>query len=212
MTDTTCNTNDETGRDTFMSRPQLLDYSERRKFSRFCLLVAERALKLAITLLASEPLLACCAIAVSRLAVRPSCRKKIRWPSPHNGEERNWSPPAPPCETLSFRPVPMWWTSRSLKRFAVTLPSPGVRDEAEVASEGVWHEEQPIELNSDLPALMEVEPPGVVVDGAGGADKRMNMENFTTSLDVPNAVWLNCVWSSGVPLMRQFAGRPVVWS
>src|SRR5262249_164610 len=82
-------------------------YSERRKFRIFCLLVAERALKLAITPLASEPLLACCAMAVNRLAVRPSCRKKMPWPSPQSGAERNWSPPAPPCETLSFRPVPM---------------------------------------------------------------------------------------------------------
>src|SRR6266704_2355707 len=82
-------------------------YSERRKFNRFCLFAADKALKFAITVLASDPVLACAAMAVSRFFVRPSCRKKMRCPRPHSGDDRNWSPPALPWETLSFRPVPM---------------------------------------------------------------------------------------------------------
>src|SRR6476646_1399464 len=84
-----------------------LSYSERRKFNRFCLFVADSALKFAITVLASDPVLECAVIAVIRLLVRPSCRKKILCPRPHSGAVRNWSPPAPPWLTLSFSPVPM---------------------------------------------------------------------------------------------------------
>jgi hypothetical protein len=64
----------------------------------------------------------------------------------------------------------------------------GVRAEADVVREGVWQAAQPMELKSDFPLAMEVEPPGVVVEGVGGAVRRMNMANFTRSLDVPSAV------------------------
>ncbi len=56
--------------------------------------------------------------------------------------------------------------------------------------------------------VMEVAPPGTVVDGVGGAGIRINNANLITSLDVPRFVALKCVMSSGVALMRQFAGRP----
>src|ERR1700742_1811053 len=64
-------------------------YSERRKFNTSCWLAAESWLKFDTTVEASEPLLACALMAVSRLLVRPSCRKKMRWPSPHSGAVRN---------------------------------------------------------------------------------------------------------------------------
>src|SRR5580765_6040570 len=59
---------------------------------------------------------------------------------------------------------------------------------------------------------MEVAPPGTVVEATGAAVRRMKMANLITSLDVPRFVALKCVMSSGVALMRQFAGRPVVVS
>ena len=49
---------------------------------------------------------------------------------------------------------------------------------------GVWHTAHPMELNSDLPCEIEVAPPGTVVDGIGGASRRMNIENATTSLGI----------------------------
>ncbi len=42
-----------------------------------------------LTLFASEPGLACWRIATFRSEVLPSCRKKIRWPTPHSGAVRN---------------------------------------------------------------------------------------------------------------------------
>ena len=37
-------------------------------------------------------------------------------------------------------------------------------------------------LNSRRPLAIEVVPPGVVVEGVGGASKRMNIANITVSL------------------------------
>ena len=83
----------------------------------------------------------------------------------------------------------------------MAFPKPGVMDDAAVVSEAVWQEVQPMELKRARPLLMEVAPPGTVVDGVGGAVRRMKIANFTTSLDVPRLSALKCVVSSGVPLM-----------
>jgi hypothetical protein len=47
---------------------------------------------------------------------------------------------------------------------------------------GVWQTAQPTEVNNDFPLAIEVGPPGVVVDGTGGASNRMNCANASTSL------------------------------
>src|SRR5207244_8947711 len=109
-------------------------------------------------------------------------------PRPHHGAVRNWSPPAPPCDTLSARPVPMWWTSRSENRLAVALPKPAVRREGWVVSDGVWKTAQPTELNSERPRAMEAEPPGTVVDGVGGASVCMKCKNRLKCLADVNVV------------------------
>src|SRR5947209_4602876 len=96
----------------------------------------------------------------------------------------------------------------SLNRFAVALFRLGVNDERKVVSAGVWQTLQPMELNRLRPLLMEVEPPGVVAFGVGGARRRMNIANATVSLSTPAPTPLKCVVSSGVALMRQAAGRP----
>ena len=70
----------------------------------------------------------------------------------------------------------------SLNRLAVALLRLEVSADAEVVSEGVWQTAQPMALNSDRPLLMDVEPPGVVVEGVGGARKRMKFAKATTSL------------------------------
>jgi regulator of protease activity HflC (stomatin/prohibitin superfamily) len=48
---------------------------------------------------------------------------------------------------------------------------------ASVVNDGVWHSAQPMLVNVFRPALTEVEPPGVVIDGVGGARKRMKIAN-----------------------------------
>ena len=85
----------------------------------------------------------------------------------------------------------------------------------------VWHVAQPIALNSALPLAIEVAPPGVVVDGIGGARSRMNCANASTSLSMEafKANWSVLVTvgekllvSSGYPFpvrFRQFDGRPL---
>src|SRR5579864_1537120 len=84
------------------------DYSERRKLRTSCCWLGVRSLsKISSTVCASPPLLSWASMAQSRLVQRPSCRKKIRCPRPHRGAERNWSPPAPPWETLSASTLPM---------------------------------------------------------------------------------------------------------
>ncbi len=57
-------------------------------------------------------------------------------------------------------------------------------NESPVWSAGVWHKAQPMLANSWLPWLIEVDPPGLVVDGVGGARKRMKKENFSMALMV----------------------------
>src|SRR5436305_1246135 len=100
----------------------------------------------------------------------------------------------------------------SLKRFAVALPRLGVNADAVVVSDAVWQRAQPMELNRLRPFAIDVAPPGTVVDGVGGARRRMNIANCTVSLNVATDVVLKFVWSSGVALTRHAAGRPLTWS
>ena len=86
-----------------------------------CWSVVLSMLNWAITPLASEPLLAWSWMAVTRLLVRPSCRKKVRCPTPHSGALRNWLPLALPCDTRSASPVPMLCTAKSLNGLIVIL-------------------------------------------------------------------------------------------
>src|SRR5271155_1837207 len=105
------------------------------------------------------------------------------------------------------------------------LPSEGVILEGCVElSVCVWQVAQPMDLNSACPAAIEDAPPGVVVDGTGGASSRMNSANKTMSagtcafcaaaseLDAT----VKLVPSSGYPVLdrfRQFAGSPLpCWS
>src|ERR1700760_1917199 len=93
-----------------------------------------------------------------------------------------------------------------------------------VFNDGVWHTEQPIDLNSAAPCVIDVAPPGTVVEGTGGARRRMNCANASTSLridafaaNVLVAVELaeKLVLSSGYPAparLRQLAGNPVPWT
>src|SRR5947208_3081765 len=92
-------------------------YSERRKLSMSCFALSGSTTNRLITPFASDPELACWRIATFRSEVRPSCRKKIRCPTPHSGAVRNSLGPASPCLTPSASPTPMSWTKRSEKRF-----------------------------------------------------------------------------------------------
>jgi hypothetical protein len=82
-------------------------YNERRKFRMSCFCSSVSPLKFLITFLASLRGLSCCPIASRRSFVRPSWRKKIRWPSPHKGAVRNSSGPAFPCTMSSANPFPI---------------------------------------------------------------------------------------------------------
>ena len=73
---------------------------------------------------------------------------------------------------------------------------------------GVWHSAQPICEKTRAPSAIDAAPPGAVVDGVGGASRRMNIAKPTVSLGtavVCIAVML--VASSGVGFNRQFAGK-----
>src|SRR5947208_12225803 len=96
----------------------------------------------------------------------------------------------------------------SLNRFAVALLRLEVKFERNVVSDGVWQTLQPMELKRARPLLIDVAPPGVVVDATGCARKRMNMAKATVSLITPAPTPLKCVMSSGVELMRHDDGRP----
>src|SRR5260370_11604685 len=77
----------------------------------------------------------------------------------------------------------MWWISRSENAFTVVLPSEGVICEGCVELiVGVWQVAQPMELKSDRPLEIDVEPPGVVVDGTGGGSMRIKSFKATPSL------------------------------
>src|ERR1700733_2795034 len=121
-------------------------------------------------------------MAVSKLVVRPSCKKNIRCPTPQNGAVRNWSPPAPPCDTLSAKPVPMWWISMSENAPTCALASEEVMFELWVELiVGVWQVAHPMDENNALPVEIAEAPPGVVVEGIGGASRRMNSAKSTIS-------------------------------
>src|SRR5262245_57447599 len=141
-------------------------YSDRRKLNNACWSCSDSRLNLLITPLASEPWLACCLMACWMSLVRPSCRKKMRWPTPHSGAERNSLPLAAPWETLSARPPPMLCTATSEDRFAVLLRRAATDCWSDVVRLGVWHRAQPIAENTCLPRLIEAaEAP---VNGATG--------------------------------------------
>jgi hypothetical protein len=60
---------------------------------------------------------------------------------------------------------------------------------------GAWQVAHPMALNNERPLLMEVVPPGVLVDGVGAASKRMNIANITVSLGMEAFV---AYWSAPV--------------
>src|SRR5271165_7517269 len=113
----------------------------------------------------------------------------------------------------SSRPLPMWWTRRSEKRFAVLLESAalGLVEEplaiiAPVVSEGVWQWTQPIFAKVPRPFSLD----GVAGAGAGGASIRMKLANASMSemtavfeLPVVAGVGVKLSVSSGVGLKRQ---------
>src|SRR5262249_40196144 len=88
-----------------------LDQSENRKFSRSCLFVALRLLKLVTEVAALLPWRVIAAVAV-RLA--PSCMNRVRTPMPHSGAVRIWLRVLwPPFWTMPS-PVLTSWSRKSL--------------------------------------------------------------------------------------------------
>src|SRR5580700_9960620 len=125
-------------------------------------------------------------MAWTRSVVRPSCSRKMRCPRPHRGAVRNWSPPAPPCETLSAKPEPMWWISISEYAFTGALLNEPVKlDTCVVPTVGLWQVAQPIELNKEAPAEivleLTVDPFSTTEPVGGGASARMKLAKAETS-------------------------------
>src|ERR1700730_16151774 len=129
-----------------------------------------------MTLFASLSWLLWALIASTRLLVRPSWKKKTRCPTPQSGAVRNSSGPEPPWVMPSARPLPMWWTRTSEKRFAVWFESAALGFVEEplaiilpVVNDGVWQWTQPIFAKMALPFTVG----GVLGAGVGGASIRM---------------------------------------
>ena len=57
--------------------------------------------------------------------------------------------------------------------------------ELPVVKVGVWHRAHPTDWNEMLPFVIDVCPPGIVVDGVGGARNRMKSLNFSIPLVTP---------------------------
>ena len=57
-----------------------------------------------------------------------------------------------------------------------------------VVNDGVWQSAHPTEPKSALPLAIDGAPPGVSIDGTGGASMRMKNENFSIELIAPTAV------------------------
>ena len=82
-------------------------------------------------------------------------------------------------ELIALRPA----LDDLVSEFTGALPRDDVKFEAWVELiVAVWQVAQPMALNSRRPLAIEVVPPGVVVEGVGGASKRMNIANITVSL------------------------------
>src|SRR5437879_13188750 len=84
----------------------------------------------------------------------------------------------------SARPLPMWWTRRSEKRFTVWLESAALGFVAEplaiilpVVNEGVWQWTQPIFAKTARPFTVD----GVSGAGVGGARMRMTSAKASMS-------------------------------
>src|SRR5262249_17352962 len=143
--------------------------------------------------------------------VRPSWRKKTRCPTPQSGAVRNSSGPAPPCIMPSARPIPIWWTRISEKRFTVWLESAalGIVEEPlaiilPVINEGLWQWIQPIFAKVARPFQVD----GVAGAGVGRASIRMKLANASMSdrtavLEGGVEVGVKLSVSSGVALKRQ---------
>src|SRR5437773_4327847 len=130
-----------------------------------------------------------------RSVVLPSCRKKIRCPSPHRGAVRNSSGPAAACGTLSAKLGPIWWTSKSEKRFAWTLVM-ALDEETGVREVGLWQSAQPVLTNLLAPFRVESDcGPGV-----GWLRKRAKNSNIMMSAGSLVELLPKLVWSSGMPL------------
>src|ERR1700675_5132837 len=103
----------------------------------------------------------------------------MRCPTPHRGAVRISSGPAPPYVMPSARPLPMWWTRRSEKRFTGRLESAALGLVEEplaiillVVNEGVWQCAQPIAAKLARPSPGD----GGAGGGAGGATTRVKCE------------------------------------
>src|ERR1700676_5305478 len=84
----------------------------------------------------------------------------------------------------SARPLPMWWTRRSEKRYTGLLESAalGLVEEPlaiilPVVNEGVWQWIQPVFTNKARPFMVD----GVSGAGVGGASSRMKLANASIS-------------------------------
>src|SRR5262249_48628575 len=148
-------------------------------------------------------------MACSRSLVLPSCRKKIRCPSPHSGAVRNSLGPAAPWAIPSPR-TPMLCTSRSENRLAVWNLSAAVAW-LPVVIERMWQVAQRMLLNNALPLLTDAEQlTPTVQEGVGGARNRIKLAKPIVSLGMDcGCVLSKLVWSLGELTILQTSGSGV---
>src|SRR5437899_2364519 len=138
--------------------------------------------------------------------VLPSCRKKIRLPTPHSGAVRNSLGPAVPCDIPSPS-TPMLCTRRSENRLAVWNLSAAV-EWLPVCIKRMWQVAQPVLSNSALPLLTDAEQlTPTVQEGTGAARNLMKFEKPIASLATDcGCVSSKLVWSLGEVTDLQTSG------
>ena len=111
-------------------------------------------------------------IAWARSLVRPSCRKKIRWPRPHSGAVRNSSPRPRPAGRRPRGPGPCG-AERGRRRDRTFLPLSAATDESPVVKPACGRARSRWSRRALRPLRERCGASGRVGDGVGGARKRM---------------------------------------
>ena len=148
-----------------------------------CFWRSERLLKAFTTPLASLALpwfcvpLACWPIASARSEDAPVVQEEEALPEPPERRGAELASARPALRHAVGKVRPHVVQRRDPSRDSRSGSAAPRRTRCRSCSVGVWQSAQPVLAKSCLPLLIDVEPPGVSVDGVGGARKRWKSAN-----------------------------------